>query len=70
MQQDISELEQNYQDNLKVYFVLMMWYDASDHIKRKKSLQKITSAKLLTTIKYTIKLDGNLEEDVKGVDGH
>ncbi len=24
----------------------------------------------LTTIKYTIKPDGNLEEEVKGVDGH
>ena len=48
----------------------MMWYDASDHIKRKKSLQKIQLVKSLTKIKYTIKPDGNLEEDVKGVDGH
>ena len=25
---------------------------------------------LLTTIKYTIKADGNLEEEVQGIDGH
>ena len=45
--------------------------DLSDRlIKRMKPNYDLTLVMSLTTIKYTIKPDGNLEEEVQGVDGH